>query len=356
LYSGPVKPKLAAFQEVPFTTDSAEYDVLQSPNASTKIDVGYLPQQDAPAKPANAAVGANPLASKGYTLAPLYTWGFNFFVMNFQSTTGNGPVIRQLYFRQALAYLTNQKAIIQGPMRGYGDPTVGPVGSTPVSKFLSPQGKSETKAGTGPYPFSIAKAKALLSSHGWTVNPGGVTTCADPSRCGPGIAKGKALSFNFPYATGLGWLASAMEALQSNAAQVGIKLNLQAKPINQITETSLANCVVAKISCAWDFAAWGGGTFSPDYLPTGEIPFLTGAASNPGGYSNSEDDALIEKTLTSGNLSYMYEWQDFLAKQLPFEWQPTPAFQLTEVANNLKGVLPQSSTESINPENWYFVK
>ena len=88
---------------MPFTTDSAEYDVLQSSNSSTKIDVGYLPQQDAPAKPVNAAVGTNPLTSKGYTLAPLYTWGFNFFVMNFQSTTGNGPVIRQLYFRQATA-------------------------------------------------------------------------------------------------------------------------------------------------------------------------------------------------------------------------------------------------------------
>jgi peptide/nickel transport system substrate-binding protein len=355
-YSGPVKPKLAAFQEVPFTTDAAEYDVMQSPNSSTKIDYGYLPNQDAPAKPTNAAVGANPLASKGYTLAPLYTWGYDFYILNFQSTTGNGPVIRQLYFRQALAYLSNQKAVIEGPMRGYGEATVGPVGSTPVSKFLSPSGRTETKSEQGPYPFSIAKAKALLSSHGWTVVPGGTTTCADPAKCGPGIAKGKALSFNFPYASGLGWLASAMAALQSNAAQVGIKLDLDSKPINDVTEASLANCVVAKISCDWDFAAWGGGTFSPDYLPTGDVYFLTGAATNSGGYSNTENDALIERTLTSGNLSYMYAWEDFLSAQLAQEWQPEPAFQLTEVANNLKGALPQSSTESINPENWYFVK
>ena len=255
-YSGPIKPKLAAFQEVPFTTDAAEYDVMQSPNSSTKIDYGYLPNQDAPAKPANAAVGPNPLASKGYTLAPLYTWGYDFYILNFQSTTGNGPVIRQLYFRQALAYLSNQQAVIEGPMRGYGEATVGPVGSTPVSKFLSPTGRAQTNSGTGPYPFSIAKAKALLSSHGWTVVPGGTTTCADPAKCGPGIAKGKTLSFNFPYATGLGWLASAMAALQSNAAQAGIKLDLEAKPINEVTETSLANCVVAKLSCDWDFAAW----------------------------------------------------------------------------------------------------
>jgi peptide/nickel transport system substrate-binding protein len=355
-YSGPIKPKLAAFQEVPFTTDAAEYDVMQSPNSSTKIDYGYLPNQDAPAKPTNAAVGANPLASKGYTLAPLYTWGYDFYILNFQSTTGNGPIIRQLYFRQALAYLSNQKAVIEGPMRGYGEATVGPVGSTPVSKFLSPTGRTETKSEQGRYPFSIAKAKALLSSHGWTVVPGGTTTCADPAKCGPGIAKGKALSFNFPYASGLGWLASAMAALQSNAAQVGIKLNLDSKPINDVTEASLANCVVAKISCDWDFAAWGGGTFSPDYLPTGDVYFLTGAATNSGGYSNAENDALIEKTLTSGNLSYMYAWEDFLSAQLAQEWQPEPAFQLTEVANNLKGALPQSPTESINPENWYFVK
>jgi peptide/nickel transport system substrate-binding protein len=355
-YSGPVKPKLSAFQEVPFTTDAAEYDVLQSPSSSTKIDVGYLPTQDASPKPANAAVGPNPLASKGYTLAPLYTWGFDFYVMNFQSTDGNGPVLRQLYLRQALAYLTDQKAVIQGPMRGYGAPTVGPVGSTPVSKFLSPAGKAQTASGNGPFPFSIAKAKALLSSHGWTVAPGGTTTCTDPSKCGPGIAKGKTLSFNFAFASGLSWLSSAMEQLQSNAAQIGIKLNLQPKPINQVLQADLSNCLVAKESCDWDMAAWGGGTFSPDYLPTGEIAYLTGAITNSGGFNDPENNALIEKTLTSGNLSYMYQWEDYLAQQLPQEWLPDPAAQLTEIANNLKGVAPQSSTLSINPENWYFVK
>jgi peptide/nickel transport system substrate-binding protein len=52
----------------------------------------------------------------------------------------------------------------------------------------------------------------------------------------------------------------------------------------------------------------------------------------------------------------MYAWQDYLAKQLPQEWQPAPVVQLTEITNNLKGVTPQSSTLSINPENWYFVK
>ena len=51
--------------------------------------------------------------------------------MNFQTTTGNGPIIKQLYFRQALAYLLNQEAVIKGPLRGYGTLTVGPVGLHP---------------------------------------------------------------------------------------------------------------------------------------------------------------------------------------------------------------------------------
>src|SRR5215472_4992643 len=57
-YSGPVKPTLSKFEEVPFTTDAAEYNVLRSAAAGgQKIDVGYLPQQDAPPKPA----GSSPL-------------------------------------------------------------------------------------------------------------------------------------------------------------------------------------------------------------------------------------------------------------------------------------------------------
>jgi hypothetical protein len=36
--------------------------------------------------------------------------------------------------------------------------------------------------------------------------------------------------------------------------------------------------------------------------------------------------------------------------------QPLSDYQLTEIADNLKGVTPQSTTLSITPEDWYFVK
>ena len=349
-YSGPVKPKLAAFQEVPFASYTAEFYVLQSPRGG-RIDVGYLPFNDAPVRPASAAAGPNPLAGRGYSLHPFYTWGINYYVMNFHSTTGNGPVIRQLYFRQAMAYLMNQAAVIQGPLRGYGVPTVGPVPSTPATRFLSSMGRQGD-----PFPYNPAKARALLASHGWTVAPGGVTTCAVPARCGSGVRKGQGLEFGFLYTPG-GWVTEEMTALQSNAAALGIRLDLKPMTFNNVLAQAGGNCVVMKTPCDWDMANWAGGwAFAPDYLPTGEALFRCGAPANSGGYCDKTNEALISKTLTSGNLQDLYRWQDYLATRLPVMWQPNSVTALTEIASDLKGVTPQSGTLSINPEDWYFVK
>ena len=352
-YSGPVKPTLSKFEEVPFNSEATEYKALRSPPASgRKIDVGYLPLADAPAKPAGSGLmspGTNPLP--GYTLRPLYIWGINYFVMNFQSSTGNGPVIRQLYFRQALAHLLNQEAVINGPLHGYGTPTVGPVGNTPVTQFLSPLLKSGD-----PFPFDPAKARSLLTSHGWKVVKG-VTTCAAPARCGPGINSGHRLVFNLSYVTGTSWIAQEMKQLQSSALLAGIRINLQPGTFGQIAALAVGNCKVAKLPCNWDMANWGSGwLFGPDFAPTGETLFKCGAIANSGGYCAPLNDALINKTLTSDNLSFMYQWQNFLATQLPVMFQPNGVYQLTEIVNHLEGVTPQSPTLSINPENWYFVK
>jgi peptide/nickel transport system substrate-binding protein len=348
-YSGPNKPSLDKFEEVPFTTEAAEYNVLRAGSANGQLDVGYLPTTDAPEKPANAAVGANPVS--GYTLSPLYTFGINYFPVNFQSTTGNGPVIAQLYFRQALEDLMNQKAVIEGPLHGYGLYTMGPVGSYPSTSYLSPHLSSNQ------FPYSPTQAKQLLSSHGWDVVPNGVTTCVNPSLCGAGVKQGQKLEFTLPYATGTDWITSEMTQLQSNASLVGIKLSLDPRPFSQVVATAGGNCVSAHISCDWDMANWGGGwEFSPDYYPSGETLFLSGSDANSSGYSNAENDSLINQTMTSSSLTTMYNWQDYLSAQLPVIWQPNGVYELSEVANNLKGVIPQSTTGNINPEDWYYVK
>ena len=352
-YSGPVKAKLAQFQEVPFTTESAEYNVLQAKGTGgNQIDVGYLPTIDAPPTSSPNVAGRNPVT--GYSLSPLYTWGINYFPLNYQSTTGNGPILKQLYFRQALQYLMNQAAVIKGPLKGYGLPTVGPVGTLPLSgaSYLSPTGKQGD-----PWPYNPTKAKQLLSSHGWNVVAGGTTTCTDPAKCGAGIKQGQALSFTLPYATGTTWIEQEMTQLQSNAAGAGIKLSLDPRPFNQVTALAAGNCVVAHISCNWDMGNWGGGwTFVPDYYPTGETLFLSGSGANSGGYTNAQNDSLINATLTSNSVQSLYTWQDYLAQQIPVIWQPNGVYQLTEVVDNLGGVTPQSSTLNINPEDWFFTK
>ncbi|MGA2828242.1 MAG: ABC transporter substrate-binding protein [Streptosporangiaceae bacterium] len=349
-YSGPVKPTLSEFKEIPFTTEASEYNVLRSGSGGQKLDVGYIPTTDAPKKPANATVGANPVP--GYTLDPLYSWSINYFVSNENSTTPEGKVLKQLYFRQALQYLVNQASVIAGPLHGYGFPTVGPVGSYPSTQFLSTKGKQGD-----PFPYNPGKAKQLLSSHGWKVVPNGTTTCTNPSLCGAGVKQGQGLSFTLPYATGTDWIQSEMTQLKSNASSLGIQLSLQPKPFNQVTAIAGGNCAAVGSSCAWDFGNWGGGwTFAPDYYPSGETLFQSGSAANSAGYTSKQDDNLIAQTLTSSSLASLYTWQDYLATQLPEDWQPNGVYELTEVASNLHGVIPQPTTLYINPENWYFTK
>jgi peptide/nickel transport system substrate-binding protein len=347
-YSGPVKPTLAQFKELPFTTDSAEYNVIQA--GGNQVSVGYLPSTDAQTKPADATAGSNPVS--GYYLSPLYLWSINYFPINEQSTTGNGPINKQLYFRQALQYLVNQASIISGPLHGYGYPTVGPVGTYPATDYLSSTGKEGD-----PFPYNPAKAKELLEQHGWKVVPNGVSTCEDPAKCGDGVKEGQGLKFNFPYYNGIGWVDQMVAQLQSNASLVGIKLNIEPETFNQVTGIAGGNCVAAHISCDWDMALWGGGwSFSPDYYPTGETLFTSGSDANSSGFSDPENDKLINESLTANSLDPLYTWQDYLAPKLPENWLPNAVYSLTEIANNLQGVVPQSTTGAITPEDWYFVK
>jgi peptide/nickel transport system substrate-binding protein len=351
-YSGPVKPTLAQFKTVGYTTESAEYNVLQSGSSggSQAINVGYLPTTDAPTKAAGTAVGTNPVG--GYVLAPQYLWSINYFPLNNASTTGNGPVNRQLYFRQALQYLVNQEGVISGPLHGYGFATVGPVPTYPANAYLSDKGKEGD-----PFPYDAAKAKELLTSHGWKIVPNGESTCEDPAKCGDGVKEGQGLQFTLPYASGIDWITQTATQLQSNASQLGIKLNLEPKPFDQVTAIGGPNCVATHTSCNWDMAFWGGGwTFSPDYYPTGETLFAGGSTSNSSDFNDAHNNDLIKATLTGNSMTPLHEWQDYLTTQIPYIWLPNGVYSLTEIANNLHGVVPQSSTAALTPENWYFTK
>jgi peptide/nickel transport system substrate-binding protein len=101
-------------------------------------------------------------------------------------------------------------------------------------------------------------------------------------------------------------------------------------------------------------ANWGGGwLYAPDYLPTGEEIFATGAGSNSGDYENKENDQLIIETNRNSSMSIFDQWENYLADQLPVIWQPLPAGEV-EIAKNLVGVTPVNALANLNPEYWYF--
>ncbi len=354
-YSGPVPPHhITKFVEVPFTSEQAEYNVLQNPIGSQTIDVGYLPTVDAPVPPGNSNVGANPSTLPNYRLGVVYPWQLSYYPYNFNNTTGQRPIFQQLYFRQAFQSLTDQEGVIEGPLHGYGKPTIGPVGDYPVTNYLSP---ALARAGDQ-WPLNPGRARSLLAANGWSVKPGGTDTCINPGRakghCGPGIPLGAKLNLNLIYVAGLDWMESQVKELASNAAEVGIHLTVTAEPLSSVFTAT--TCYPHK-PCTWQLADWGSWTYAPDFLPTGEQLFASTAVNNFGGYHSKHDDQLILATLrarTPNELSVaMHNWEDYLAGQLPVVYQPdTPS--LIETINNLH-TGPQNSALTLNPEDWYFL-
>ena len=194
---GGTKPHAAQFTTEPFTSNIAEYNAL----AAGAIDVGYLPPEDvtsAPAKPGEVGANVSALASK-YNLLVIPSWSVGYVLMNFNSTGDSGAagsIFRQLYFRQAFESLVDQPAYVAKIFHNYAYPIYGPVPPNPPIWASAGELKN-------PYPYNPGKATSLLTSHGWKVNAGGVTTCTRPgtgaNECGRRIPAYTPLTFSLEY-------------------------------------------------------------------------------------------------------------------------------------------------------------
>jgi peptide/nickel transport system substrate-binding protein len=347
-YSGPVKPTIKTFQELPYTSDSSEFNAL----VGGKVDVGYLPPADITEATTDAlTAGPNNPRLSNYRINPLYTWSIDYFPYNFNSSGNNGDVgkiFSQLYVRQAIQDLVDQPLYIQKIYKGYAVGTYGPVPSQPSNSFVSAEVKNN------PYPYNPTQAVTLLKNHGWKVVPEGTSTCQSPgtgvTQCGAGIPAGAQLAFNLQYASGTDAYTQIMTAEKSSWSTAGINISLSQASFNTVIGNSVP---CSGSSCTWQMANWGAGwIFSPDYYPTGEEIFQTGAGSNSGSYSDPTNDANIEAT--NATQVPLTQYENYLAEQLPVVYQPAPASSLTEIADGLTGATPQSPTWTINPENWRF--
>ncbi len=347
-YSGSPKPQLSAIKFVPFTSDAAEYTALKT----GQVDIGYIPTQDLPQKPANSYLpSVNPLGSS-YYLEPFLDYGIQYSQPNFNNPQV-GYLVRQLYIRQALQYAEDQPGISKSIWRGYATPDAGPVPTVPANQF-EPAIEKEN-GGQGPYPYDPGKAKALLTSHGWS-EVGGVMTCQDPSKCGKGITKGEALKMTFVYSTGVAAATATYETIKSEESQVGIDVTLVGQSFNTIIGES-APCAPMGPKCNVQVFSYGGWGFDgPGFEPTGESLFATGAGSNSGNYSDPTMDKLITETHTSNSLAVFDKYATYGTEQLPFMWVPEPEpFAVQAVSSTLKNVT-FSPLFTMFPEYWYFTK
>jgi peptide/nickel transport system substrate-binding protein len=348
-YSGSPKPQLAEFKLMTFLDDPQGYAALKS----GKIDMGRIPLEDLPhAAPGSMLPATDPLGS-GYNLKPWVEPTIFFYAPNFNNPK-LGPVFRQLYVRQALQEVEDQPKMDTSVFKGYAVPGSGPIASSPVTMWTP---KVQTaNGGNGPYPFSLTNAKSLLTRHGWRMS-GGVMTCQNPGsgagRCGAGVARGQKLAFTLDWAQSFSVTPEVMAAYKAEAAQAGIDITLVSQSFQQVLGEAVPCSPGPK--CTWDAVYYGNWLYNgPGYEPTGESLFQTGAAENPGSYSNPVEDNLIAQTHYSNSLDEFRQYASYTAEQLPWIWMPDE-FGIIAISNKLHNVYT-NPIDTLLPEYWYLTK
>jgi peptide/nickel transport system substrate-binding protein len=346
-YSGSPKPTIAAFEELPFTSDASEFNQLRSGS----LTIGYIPPED---------IGELKSVEKSgsYSYSPWLPYGFTYMAINFSNQT-SGAVFDQLYFRQAMQSLLDQPRYIKNFLNGAGSIDQGPVPTHPSNPFASPLEK-----GRPIYPYNPTKAVALLKANGWQVEPGGSSYCAKPGtgadECGAGISLHQLANFNLLFSTGIPELADEMAAMQSTFKQTaGISLTLSQQTTNDVLAVIQDHCTVSTPCNNWDLADISLGftwSYGPDFLPTGEELFVPGGPGDSGGYNSTVNAANVAATETApteaAEIRDLATYQNYLAKQLPVIYLPVGAIQLTMYKSTLKGLVPQDPFDIIYPQQY----
>lgn len=322
-YSGPVKAKVAVVKEVAYTSTQAEENDLQA----GKIDLGFVDTGvlTAPAiSPTKAGPNWGQLASR-YNMSVGSAWNFNYAPFNFSSADPKSAAIAQLYIRQALQEAVDQTGIIANVDKGYGIPIDSPLPPTTPSSL---SGKI-----TNPYPFNLTTAKALLTSHGWTIT-NGVQTCTNPGtgsgQCGAGIAQGYTLNLKIVWASGSPSLDLTFNSEVNDWASIGVQFTHTTATFNNV----IGDCSGGS---GFEICSWGGGwTYAPDFEPTGESLFAPTGGFNVGGYNDPKMTSLIAAT-TFGT-SKLTDYGNYAAQQLPVLYQPQ-AFAPGETIKSLKSTI-----------------
>ncbi|HVB50900.1 MAG TPA: ABC transporter substrate-binding protein [Acidimicrobiales bacterium] len=341
-YSGPQKAQTANFKLVAFTSATAEENQLQA----GAIDVGFVDPSiltsDAPS-PGKAGANWGQLASR-YNLVTGQTFSENDMDLNFGKNPGS-VFINQLYVRQALQSSIDQAAIVKNAFKNYAEPSFS---ALPLSTPASEVGKI-----TAPYAFNLATAETDLTSNGWTKKSGSLV-CTSPGTgsgdCGAGITNGEALTLAVQWSSGSPSEDTEMAAIVADWQSLGITVNQSQATFDNV----IFNCTSEyNPSTTQDICNWGGGwLYAPDYYPSGEPLYLTGASSNYGNYSSPTMDSLIKATLTTNiNLN---AYAKYTASNLPDLWDPVN-LGTSEIIKTLHSSIGfKDVLETLTPEYFHY--
>ncbi len=341
-YSGPDRPTIAKFEEIPFTNDTAEFDALR---AGT-LDYGFLPLPDLSQR--------QYFQSRGYRLAPWYLFGWDFIPLNYRNATA-GPIFDQLYVRQALEHLMDQPTWVRDILKGYGYPQYSAIPTKIPNRFEDAYVQHDH------YPFSVGAASRLLRAHGWKVVPNGTDSCVAPGtgagRCGAGVRRGAQLAFTVQYAAGVIPLAQEVESFKSEASRAGIQLTLITQPLDTVFAEFFGCTKVGGAGCGWQIQFQrlaDDYSYYPDYYPTGGANYGTDAVFNGEGYSDPAMNRLIQATHLEQSPAAFTTYENFVATQLPTLWPANGAYQISVISPHLHVPLPQGSHTEIYPEQWTY--
>jgi peptide/nickel transport system substrate-binding protein len=334
-YDGNDRPGIRTVNLLPFTTPAAEENALRS----GQVDYGYLDTGDLGLK--------SYFTDHGYSVKPWAGWAVTYMPYNFDNPA-MGAVFRQLYARQAIQYSIDQPTLSKAIFNGTAVPTYGPVPQGQASDFVSRTQRSN------PYPFSTAKARALLTGHGWTER-NGVMVCTDAGtgthQCGAGVAAGTRFRMQVLSQSGSAVTDNMMSAIQSSLDETGIEFDIKTAPVNSVLAQT-PPCKTGQPSCDWQLSFFGsaGSWYFPGYA-TGEALFQTGGGSNFGTYSAPAVDRLIGATTTSDSVQAMRDYSSVLAERLPVVWLPEPDYQISVIRKGLGG-FAQDSLANFHPAMW----
>ena len=326
-YSGPRRAQVKYVREIAFTTASSEVTALES----GLVDIGYIdPSMLTSVARRPGGVGANLASLAGrYRLDTGSPWSFDYAPFNFNSALAGEVATAQLYVRQALQLAVDQSSIIASVFEGYGYPITSPL---PPSTPTAVKGHV-----SNPYPFNPNAARALLTSHGWTMQTDlaqpalQVMTCSAPgtaaNECGAGIPAGYQLNLKIVWTSGSPALDAMFNMEIAEWSAIGVIFT-------HTTDTSTN--VIADCSSATgdNICSWGTGwNYAPSNYPSGESLFTTSGDFNTGTYANAQMASLINGSIYGG--SSLNGYAQFAATNLPVLFEPLEG-RVNEVDKRLK--------------------